>query len=760
MHMGIMKRVLIAAVVAGAVVHADVYLHGMLRGSNDRNCRNDNNDERRNANRLFDSQNNADGGYSCPRSYPFPPEENNAQGEVDEYGRLKGANTIDTSPYYVYAGSEVQLEWTNQHGAGGNPNMHSDIIWQYMTDEEYELDNVFDEEWMGNRRLRDGTPINNNDGDNTNDEATTRIGGDGNGNNAYANLDKGDVSDGRYGYQESIANYKLCAYTSRNKGLFTADQEMRGNRQNARYTRQDNNGQRYGFECPEERDYYPYWRPSPWHDIAIISSDVERCENKQAPMSQNVEGKCNCVESKDKSFSENDPAPITEDECNNAQGKWACVEPWNSIKMCGWGGATWACDKKPDCLLAAYSRDNHLGNQMESPVPEGKPTDKTTQAATFTWKVPEFLKETKVVLRIRYNASTTGDFDMDTTDWRHSCEDPNDQTCLKSPIVDRDNREEMSYYDLGLAPEGSVNPEYYKLSIAVNSDQHARTFQDRTYVFVVKPLPTVNTNCRNKIKNLGMRGKRGNIVQTYPSVEYDFSPQEVEMTEDECLHIHWIGSDYNPNRNPNNGEGGPYNPNNANEAKADRTNMVQMGDDGANIPLTMAQIEEQGKCFWRTASGECDWATYRRYALLDQDFSKCMSVEELKAAGVNNRQQRERDPRNCGKLNGGTHKRSTPHFDGGIHKFSAGDYKFVSTRNNNFSNRSQKLRVKVRPADSSALSSAEIAGVTVGALLAFGLAGMLGMTFMRRRREKQQNRPATGQQMAKSAKGTAARPLV
>ena len=55
------------------------------------------------------------------------------------------------------------------------------------------------------------------------------------------------------------------------KGLFTADQQLQGD--SSIYTRQNAAGTRRGLEVPEERDYYPYWGPSPWRDIVIMVSN-------------------------------------------------------------------------------------------------------------------------------------------------------------------------------------------------------------------------------------------------------------------------------------------------------------------------------------------------------------------------------------------------------------------------------------------------------------------------------------------------------
>merc|ERR1711971_602760 len=59
--------------------------------------------------------------------------------------------------------------------------------------------------------------------------------------------------------------------------------------------------------------------------------------------------------------------------------------------------------------------------------------------------------------------------------------------------------------------------------------QTGRTFQDRSHVILVmeqENAPAAQTAEMNML-NVNVRGKRGNIVQTFPAVEYDFEPNDL-----------------------------------------------------------------------------------------------------------------------------------------------------------------------------------------------------------------------------------------
>jgi len=212
------------------------------------------------------------------------------------------------------------------------------------------------------------------------------------------------------------------------------------------------------------------------------------------------------------------------------------------------------------------------------------------------------------------------------------------------------------------------------ISIALNTDQAGRTFQDRSYVFNVIPRNSEDEDC-DKIINVGVMGKRGNIVQSYPAIEYDFCPDDIAVRQGECLDFHLHGSDFNAAKNPNNGEGWKY---------SDRTNIMQKSDPGHNFPAFNEILEDKETPFF-TAEERYDLAWLGQKAALEAQGHKCLSEDDDDVDDENN------DPRICGKLN------SAPHHYKMLKKVDAplGTYDFISTRNNNFSNRAHTLRITV-----------------------------------------------------------------
>lgn len=594
------------SLVTFAVVAADVYLHNP-RGSNNR--LDDENRDRNNGNRLFDSQNNNRGGSNV--------------GQV-----------------YYLQGSKVPMEWSVQHSCG-NSNNNCEVIIQAMCDD----------------RIRDGTT-----------QRTIPI----QPNECY-NWDCD--TDVRFGRHESFDSYMECKYRSRNKGLFTSSQNLNGH--SAIYTRQNPNGARRGLECPEERDYYPYWQPTAWKDVAILTNDVTRCANYQTE-SQNVKARESCKVSITGFMrwyhDRNGPKtllPLNSTECAaityfdmetnlTAHGQWTTT-PAHGIAP-------------PECKQNVWSRDNHHGN-----VEGGQWTG-------FEWTVPDWLHE-QCVLRIRYNISTGDlphftetDASVTTTMLTAANNKSPGGNNQKPAMVDMGSfygivNSTMSNRDYTL--RNNPQPDAFglmnlpvKLQLAVNTAQYGRTFQDRTHKFAIRAKPSSITE-GSTITNIQVRGKRGNIVQTYPGTEYDFTPNKFNCKNGDYVHFQWTGSNTNPNNNAGQGRQG-----------SDRHNVVALKAKNYEEPVATDSNTAAGSVYGHLGNSYphkiSDWnflgltaGDMQHLAILDVDGGQMGGeLSELDDAGT--------------------------YFDLGPRACTAnGVYNYLCTRNNNFSNRSQKAVVTV-----------------------------------------------------------------
>ena len=61
------------------------------------------------------------------------------------------------------------------------------------------------------------------------------------------------------------------------------------------------------------------------------------------------------------------------------------------------------------------------------------------------------------------------------------------------------------------------------------------TVSHRSHMFVIKQRPDDLKDA--VIHNLNVRGKRGNIIEVYPSVEYDFTPNTLNVMNGEHVHF-------------------------------------------------------------------------------------------------------------------------------------------------------------------------------------------------------------------------------
>ncbi|GFR70431.1 protein DD3-3-like [Elysia marginata] len=124
----LMRGVLTCVLLLGGVA-ADIFLH-VPRGSNNR--LNEVTANRKNANRLYDSQDNDKGGYNVGDKTDKPAGMNQANQYSMKY--------FQSGPYNTMNGGEgrsfMDIEWTNQHGCGNNVDTHCNIVLQYMCQDD------------------------------------------------------------------------------------------------------------------------------------------------------------------------------------------------------------------------------------------------------------------------------------------------------------------------------------------------------------------------------------------------------------------------------------------------------------------------------------------------------------------------------------------------------------------------------------------------------------------------------------------------
>jgi len=280
-------------------------------------------------------------------------------------------------------------------------------------------------------------------------------------------------------------------------------------------------------------------------------------------------------------------------------------------------------------------------------------------------------------MRLRYNISTD-DYDPFNT---NSSQNQNIYEGIVSPI------EQNPLVDIG----ASGRP----LRLALNTNQYGRTFQDRTHVY---ELQARTAAMEGKIlHNLNVRGKRGNIVQVYPAVEYDFIPNRATISEDDLVHLQWTGSNTH-NNGPNGGDGQTGD---AGEGRrgTDRSNLVETLGEVENYPVPF-----ESSTIWAVAE------SLTKPAMTAQDLAVNIASSGFYCANTASNalgcNDNTRDPpgkylrKTSGTNINNLLDNAPASFFGHVLKFKGNTtVSYMCSRNNNFSNRSQKGILWIKPSE-------------------------------------------------------------
>jgi len=195
-------------------------------------------------------------------------------------------------------------------------------------------------------------------------------------------------------------------------------------------------------------------------------------------------------------------------------------------------------------------------------------------------------------------------------------------------------------------------------------------------------------------------------VQTYPAHEYDFVPNRLHVTAaTDLIHLQWTGSNTH-NNNPNNDNAGDGQGGDAGEGTdgTDRHNFVQILDMDLNYPAPLDKWQSNsfftdlechkldGTLIGTAAAGQVNrdcalWLAtsgYYRTTTAVQGFTTNADITQTTAQTTALSVTLDNAPPSL--IGGVVLKANTP-----------GSYNYIASRNNNFSNRSQKGTIVVDP---------------------------------------------------------------
>jgi len=293
----------------------------------------------------------------------------------------------------------------------------------------------------------------------------------------------------------------------------------------------------------------------------------------------------------------------------------------------------------------------------------------------------------RCVMRLRYNIST-GDYDP----WNINASYNSLNAAILAKNINQKVAQTQFPQPITNNPTVDVHADLQGLTLALNTNQYGRTFQDRSHVFYIKGRPALLA--QKNIYNLNVRGKRGNIVQVYPAVEYDFVPNRLNVTTNDFVHIQWTGSNTHTN-NPNSEDAGDGQGGDAGQGTdgTDRSNFVLLRNLNETYPLPLDKglynMFNFTSCWNLDGSAIGSWA--KGTLNLDCAIVLATSGYYRSAAAAQSATAQANSQGNADDLDP-LLDNAPPSLIGGvvIQVSLPGTYFYAGSRNNNFSNRTQK----------------------------------------------------------------------